>query len=98
MTGRFREATLHRSQSTGSDTLGRLAARILELAERYGEPSDGGVTIAMPLSQEELAAWVGASRASVAQALQSMRELGWLKTRRRQVIVCDVDAVRRRAG
>ena len=98
VTRRFREATVRRLQSAGSDTLGRLAARVVELAERYGEPTEDGISIAMPLSQEELAGWVGASRAGVAHALQSMRELGWVQTERRRMIVRDLDAVRARAA
>jgi len=45
VTRRFRETTLKRSQSSASDTMGRLAARIVELAERYGEQSDEGVAV-----------------------------------------------------
>jgi CRP/FNR family transcriptional regulator, cyclic AMP receptor protein len=95
---RFRESTLKRSQFGASDTMGRLAARIVELAVRYGEQSEEGVTVALPLSQEDLAAWTGASRAGVAEALRSMRELGWLRTDRRRLIVRDLDALRERAA
>jgi CRP-like cAMP-binding protein len=94
---RFRETTLRRSELAASDTMGRVAARIVELADRYGEPCDGGTQVASPLSQEEVAAWTGASRAGVAQALQSLRELGWLETERRRFIVRDIDALRARA-
>lgn len=98
VTRRFRETTLKRSQFAASDTVGRLSARILELAERYGEPSDSGVMIALPLSFEELAAWTGASRAGVAHAFQVLRELGWIQTERRRVLVRDIDALRNRAA
>jgi CRP-like cAMP-binding protein len=98
LTDRFRETTVRRSQFTESDTMGRVAARILELADRYGEPADGGTSVAMPLSQEELAAWAGASRAGVAHALQSMRELGWIHTGRRLLQVLDAQALRDRAA
>jgi CRP-like cAMP-binding protein len=97
ITRRFRETTLKRSELAVSDTMGRVAARIAELADRYGEPCDQGVTVASPLSQEEVAAWTGASRAGVAQALQNLRELGWLETERRRLIVRDIDALRDRA-
>jgi CRP/FNR family transcriptional regulator, cyclic AMP receptor protein len=92
---RLREATVKRSQFAASDTMGRLSARIVELAERYGQPGNGGISISSPLSQEELAAWTGASRAGVAQALQSLRELGWLETQRRTLIVRDPEALAR---
>ncbi len=77
--------------------MGRLAARILELAERYGQPSGAAITVISPLSREELAAWTGASRAGVAHALQGLRELGWVHTERRTLIVRDVQALRARA-
>jgi CRP/FNR family transcriptional regulator, cyclic AMP receptor protein len=97
VTRRFRETTLKRSQFSASDTMGRLAARIVELAERYGESSDEGVTVTSPLSREDLAAWTGASRAGVAHALQTLRELGWVHTERRQLLVRDLQALRSRA-
>jgi len=95
---RFREATVKRLQFGASDTMARLAARIVELAERYGEPGADGVVVRSPISQEELAGWTGASRAGVAQALQSMRELGWIRTERRRLIVTDAAALRARAA
>jgi CRP/FNR family transcriptional regulator, cyclic AMP receptor protein len=95
---RFRDTTLKRSQFSASDTMGRLAARIVELAERYGEPSDEGVTVISPLSREDLAAWTGASRAGVAHALQGLRELGWVQTERRALHVHDLQALRARAA
>jgi CRP-like cAMP-binding protein len=98
VTRRARDATVKLAQAGVSDTLGRLAARIVELAERYGTESGAGLVIALPLSQEELAAWTGASRAGVAHALQTLRELGWLETGRRSMIVKDLEALRTRAA
>jgi hypothetical protein len=40
----------------GSDTIGRLAARIVELADRYGTSGDVGVEIELALSQDECTA------------------------------------------
>ncbi len=98
VTRRFRETTLKRSQSTQSDTMGRLAARILELADRYGEQAGTDVRVVSPLSREELAAWTGASRAGVAQALRELRELGWVHTERRMLIVREIHELRTRAA
>ncbi len=77
--------------------MGRLAARIVELADRYGEPGTEGIIVELPISQEELASWTGASRASVAQALQVFRELGWIQTERRRLTVTDAAALRARS-
>ena len=97
MAERFREATEWRSGFSTSDTLGRLAARLTELVDRYGVECDRGVEILIALSQEELTAWTAASRAGVAKALQTLRELGWIETRPRRIVVLNVDALRARA-
>ena len=98
VTKRFRDTTLKRSEFAALDTIGRVAGRLIELAERYGESDDGGIAVASLLSREELAAWAGASRAGVAHALQTMRELGWIATDRRRVLIRDLDALRARAA
>lgn len=95
---RFRETTLIRSQICASDTMGRLAARLIELVDRYGEPCDGGVEVMLPLSRDELTAWTGGSRAGVAKALQTLRELGWIETQHRRIVVRDAEALRARAA
>lgn len=98
MSQRLRDAVLKRTEFPGSDTIGRLASRLVELAERYGVPSEHGIVIGLPLSQEELAGWVGACHAGLARALQVLRELGWIATERRRITVRDLDALRRRAA
>ncbi len=98
VTRRFRETTLKREQFTASDTIGRLAARIVELADRYGTPTDAGIVVTLPLSHEELGGWTGASRAGVAHAFRTLRELGWVHTERRRVLVRDLQALRARAA
>jgi CRP/FNR family cyclic AMP-dependent transcriptional regulator len=79
-------ATLH--------TLGRIARRLVELAERFGEPCDDGVRISLRISQEELAAWAGASREATTKALHDLREIGLIDTRRRSLTVRNVEGLR----
>jgi CRP/FNR family transcriptional regulator, cyclic AMP receptor protein len=99
MSRRFRDADRKRIEFGASDSVGRVAARLVELADRHGDPAEGGgVVITLPLSQEELAGWTGSSRESVARALQALRELGWIETRRRRIKVLDLDALRERAA
>jgi CRP-like cAMP-binding protein len=95
---RFRETTLKRSQFAASDTIGRLASRIVELSERYGAERKDGIEIDLALTQEDIAAWTGASRAGVAKAFQTLRDLGWIETHRRRLVVPQLDALRRRAA
>jgi CRP/FNR family transcriptional regulator, cyclic AMP receptor protein len=94
---RFRDADLKRVEFGASDTVGRVAARLVELAESHGDPTSEGIRITLPISQDELGAWTGASRAGVAAALRTLRELGWITTDRRRLTVRDVDSLARRA-
>ena len=64
----------------------------------YGEVTPEGTIISLPLTQEELGAWTGASHAGVAKALQTLRELGWIQTQRKRIVVRNMDALRRRSS
>jgi CRP-like cAMP-binding protein len=95
---RLREANTRQIEFAAQETLGRVATRLVELSERFGERHDEHIEIALPISQEELAGWVGASLESTVRALQTMRTLGWIETRRRSIRVLDAAALRRAAG
>jgi CRP-like cAMP-binding protein len=97
ITGKLRDADRKRIEYGAFDTTGRVATRLLELAERYGEPAGGGVRVALPLSQDELAGWTGSSREAVSKALRSLRDRGLIETGRRKVVIHDVEGLRRRA-
>lgn len=94
---RLRDADRKRIEFGSHDALGRVARRLVEFAERFGEPAEHGVRISIPLSQQELAGWASSSLEAVAKALRSMRDRGWIETRRREITVTDLDALRNRA-
>jgi CRP-like cAMP-binding protein len=95
---RLRGADDERADFGAHDVLGRVARRLCELAERFGTQEDGGIEIALPLTQEELAGWCGASREAVAKALATTRKLGWIETGRRTILITDIEALRTYAG
>ncbi|GAA3143908.1 Crp/Fnr family transcriptional regulator [Planomonospora alba] len=97
VTGRVRDADRKRIEYGAFDTTGRVATRLVELAERYGEQAGGAVRVALPLSQDELAGWTGASREAVSKALRALRDRGLIETGRRRVVVHDMEGLRRRA-
>jgi CRP/FNR family transcriptional regulator, cyclic AMP receptor protein len=92
---RLRMADLQRKEFSGSNTLSRVSRRLVDLADQHGVEEADGVTITLPLSQEELAGWTGASREAVTKALRTLRDLGWIETGRRSISVRDRDALRR---
>lgn len=95
---KVRDADVKRIEFSAFDTVGRVARRLVELAERFGEESDEGLEITLPLSQEELAGWTGCSREAASKALQHLRGRGWITTHRRRIRILDRAALERRAS
>jgi CRP/FNR family transcriptional regulator, cyclic AMP receptor protein len=95
---RLRYADAQQAQFATHDVVGRLAHRLMELSERFGTPGEDGIEITMPLSQEELAGWVGASREAVSKAFHLLRSLQIVETGRRRVTVLDREGLARQAN
>ena len=94
---RLREADRQQIEFAAYHTLGRIARRLVELAERFGEPCEDGIQISLRISQEELAGWAGASREASSKALRDLREMGLIDTKRRLLTVRKLDELRRLA-
>jgi CRP-like cAMP-binding protein len=94
---RLRDADRKRIEYLGQDSVGRVCSRLVELADRFGAPEGDGVHIELAITQEDLAGWTGSSREAVIRALRTLRELGWIETRRRGVTLLQVEQLRRRA-
>ena len=94
---RMRDDTRKLVEFATLSTLGRIAWRLLELADRFGEPVPDGIALSLPLSQDQLASWCGASREAAVRSLRSLRTLGIISTGRHSVIIRDLDGLRRQA-
>jgi CRP-like cAMP-binding protein len=94
LAARLRLADEQRLEFAAYDVVGRVARRLVELVEHHGEPGEQGTVITLPLSQDELAAWTASSREAVAKALHLLRELRWVETHRRRIVVLDPQALR----
>ncbi len=95
---RLRDADRKRVEFAALDTLGRVAWRVLELSEQFGRDGEDGIVVELPLSQDQLASWCGASREATVKALAALRALGCITTGRRTVTILDAEALRRHAG
>ena len=78
------------------DIPGRVASRLLELAEKHGRATEQGLVIDMRISQRNLAAMVGASRENVNRALSSFAAQGLLRTEGGVVTLLDPARLRAR--
>jgi CRP/FNR family cyclic AMP-dependent transcriptional regulator len=97
LSARLRDADEKRIEFAAFDSVGRVARRLVEMAERFGDQREKGVRITLPLSQEELAGWTGSSREAVSKALQALRSKGLIHTERRAVTILDLPGLTRRA-
>ena len=78
------------------DLEGRLVKKLIALAAEHGRSTDGAVEIELPLTQEDLAAMVGATRASVNKLLGWYEDCGAIARRGRRIAICDEARLRRR--
>jgi CRP-like cAMP-binding protein len=95
--GRLRSRVRHQLEFGAGDALGRVCARLADLADRYGEPDGDAVAVHSPLNQTELAAWTGLSREAVVKALRALRQLEWIDVAGRTFLVKDLESVKGRA-
>lgn len=72
----------------------RLATRLLDLADRFGQPSEGGIAIDARLTQQELADMIGTSRETLANTISSLRERQILQMANHRVVLLDVKRMR----
>jgi CRP-like cAMP-binding protein len=97
VTRRLRDADLRGVEYATVDLPGRLAARLVDLAVRFGVRSDDAGGLSVAVSHDELAAWTASSREAVSKALAGFRVEGWVRTARRQVVVTNLPALRQRS-
>ena len=72
------------------DLPGRLASRIIRLAETSGATGpDGTIAIPWPYTQSELAGMIGGSRQSVNRLLADLADQGLVRLERDQLVVVD---------
>jgi CRP-like cAMP-binding protein len=86
LAGRLRSMDEALADSVFLDVTGRTAKRLLEM-------SDGGESFTLPVTQEELAGMVGASRERVNKAIASFIRLGWLEQHDRKYTILKREAL-----
>lgn len=78
------------------DVYGRVAKKLLELAEAHGIKADDGVRIDVRLTQQELASMVGASRESVNKVLGYFTDKNFISTDKHRITIHNTNDLKRR--
>ncbi len=92
-----------RAAARASDNLtARMAHLLIELGakfRRHGTPThqvdrvDRDDRVELPITQDELAAWVGSTREAASRSLSVMRKAGVIETGRNKIVLCDANAL-----
>jgi CRP/FNR family transcriptional regulator/CRP/FNR family cyclic AMP-dependent transcriptional regulator len=93
---RLRETDEFVSDTVFLDVPGRVAKKLLELADAYGERTPRGTVIGLRLTQQELARMVGATRESVNKHLGAYRARGIIDVDRQRFVIVKRDELQRR--
>jgi CRP-like cAMP-binding protein len=72
-------------------TEARLKSALLLLAERWGQPRDEGIEIALDLTHRTLADFAGASREKVTRALGLLQQKGLVRVVQRRLVLPSLD-------
>jgi CRP-like cAMP-binding protein len=92
--GELRRLTTHVEELHFLDITGRLAARLVRLAQESGTAVDGGgIRLRRNLTQGELAAMVGCTRQSVNKLLGQFTDDGYVRLDREGIVVTDIDGL-----
>ena len=92
--GELRRLTTHVEELHFLDITGRLAARLVRLAQESGTPlGDGSLRLRTNLTQGDLAAMVGCTRQSVNKLLGQFTDDGLIRLERDAIVVTDLDGL-----
>ncbi|MCX4962867.1 Crp/Fnr family transcriptional regulator [Streptomyces virginiae] len=96
LTARLRQSDQARLEMASQTVLQRIASQLTTLAEQLdtSPESPDSASPALPLTQGELAAMVGASREAVTKALHLLRRQGVVTTSRSRIAITDLPVLR----
>jgi CRP/FNR family transcriptional regulator, cyclic AMP receptor protein len=75
----------------------RLIFLLLDFLPQHGKPTPQGIELTLPLSHQDLASLVGATRESVTMALGELQGEGMLRVKRQRLVIYDLAKLREKA-
>jgi CRP-like cAMP-binding protein len=98
MTKRLRDTDQLVQDAAFLDVAERLAKKLLALVDSHGRKTERGIELDIHLTQQDLAAMIGATRESVNKQLGAFRDRGILSVDRQRITVLKPDALRARVA
>ena len=72
----------------------RVIHLLLEMSEKYGQPTDQGLELGIKLSHQEMASIIGSTRETVTVMLGHLQSEGKIKIARRKITIFDIEKLR----
>lgn len=91
---RLRQADSEIEELAFGDVLGRIASTLLQLSAKYGEITDDGCEIKMPLNHRDIAEIAGTGREMVSRVLNRFRRLKLISYNERSLKVINVQKLK----
>jgi CRP-like cAMP-binding protein len=91
LAGRLEQAHQSLRHRSGGSVEQRVAATLLALADKVGQPRDGATLLQLPLTRSDLAAMTGTTTESASRVISTLRREGILTTGRRWTAIIDRD-------
>lgn len=98
MTKRLRDTDQLVQDAAFLDVAERLAKKLLSLADSHGRHTEQGIVLEVQLTQQDVAAMIGATRESVNKQLGAFRDRGIVTVDRQRITIVKPDALRARLG
>ena len=90
LSAQLRRANARIATRDTDNTTVRVGHLLVELAEKFRRHASGPGPITLPITQDELAAWVGSTREATARSLATYRRDGLIETGRQKIAIPDV--------
>ena len=90
LSGQLRRANARIATRDTDNTTVRVGHLLVELVEKFRRHATTSGPITLPITQDELAAWVGSTREATARSLATYRRHGLIETGRQKITVLDV--------
>ena len=95
---RLQEAQESIRQLSADNTEQRIAATLLKLGDKLGEPRDDDILIHMPLSRQDIADMTGATVETASRILSSFRRQNLIRSGRQWIALRDLPSLQSLAG
>ena len=93
LSDQLRRANARIAARDAQSTTARTGGLLIELGEKFRRHGPNADLIELPITQDELASWIGATREATARSLATFRKAGAISTGRNKIVLHGLDSL-----